>query len=404
MPSEVAEVLGIAGNDLDAVCTSNNINMWAKFKPVVYASVATLTDAQRAAANYGIHNIPTWGLVQHGSVVTMMAFWLQGYKIEQNAPDCGVQPVYWSYLKPSGGVQSPYRLSDFAKNTVLGYFHGAVAPIAPIANPTIEISPAGHLSIVYVNGAQSDMTLKYSDLTLETGGQIPISGFYFGVALIRKADVSQSSATRYVQTDMTAADSISQGAHVHTNFENSAAIASFMGQADRTVFYVMSFFANGEMYDTFTRTSGGTTTTYRKFLTSFGTVTANQFVALLERQEVTIVRKYADVVVERLVSARRSGTNIIDTDWEVFNNMTDYPVTVTKMSIEYLDSIGQVIVTDVITTSYNIDSLHSANGRSSHNFGQAGTGNVYSARMTINTLEGVISFNPNESVKVVVVN
>jgi hypothetical protein len=403
MPSEVAAVLGITGNDLDAVCKSNNINMWAKYKPVVFATIFTLTDTQRALANYGIHNIPTWGLVQHGSVVTMMNFWLCGYKTDANAPDCGVQPVYWSYLKPSGGSQSPYRLSDFAKDTTLGYFHGAEPPIGPIANTTIEINPAGQLSINYVNGAQDSKTLKYTDLMLETGGYMSLAGYYFGVALVRTSEAGQSNATEYVQTEMTAADAVSLGAHVYSFFQDDSHLSAFMGGGNvrQNTFYIMPFLSNGEMYDTFT--SGQST--MKKFLTSFNGVTANKFAALLERQQVTIIRKYADVKVIRLTSARRSGhTGIIDTDYEVENEMTDNGVTITNLQLEYLDVNGvQIYTHNVAVNPINIASGGSYIGSASHTFGSAGTANIYNVRMTVQTLQGVISFLPAESVKIALV-
>ena len=402
---DVTRMIGESTYDLGTLCQSTKINKWAKYKPVVFAKIGLLTETNRQAANYGIHNIPTWGITANGSLEKMMNFWLQHYKTTQNQPDCGIVPEYWSYLQPSGGSSSPYRLADFVKDTSEGYFHSAVAPIAPIQNTTIEITPGGQLSLVFVNGAQSNMTLKYTDLTLETGGQMSLAGYYFGVALIRKADVAQSSATRYVQTEMAAADAISLGAHVYTFFQYGTDIASFLGQADQADFYLMPFLANDQIYDTFSRTSGGTTTTYKKFLTSFNGVTADKFAALLERQEVTIVRKYANVKVVRLTSARRSGqTNIIDTDWEVTNFETNYDVTISNMTIEYLDINGGVIYVDPITQDYNVRSGMSVIGTSSHNFGSAGTANIYNARMSIQSLQGVISFNINDSIKIAIVS
>lgn len=401
MPADVAAILNIPGTDLASVCTSQNINMWAKYKPVKYAEIGILTDAQRAYANYGIINIPSWGLVQHGTVVAMMNFWLQSYKIEDNAPDCGLVTDYWGYQRPTGGAQSPYRLTDFVKSTTLGYYHEAEPQIAPIENPTLEISPAGQLSIDYKNGAQSDMTLKYSDLRLATGSQMSLAGYYFGVALIRKADVSQSSATRYVKTEMTATDAVELGSYVRTTFEDSSHIASFMGNADSTQFYIMCFFANDEMYDTYTKTSGGTTTTYRKFLTSFNGVTADKFVALLERQEVTIVRKYVDIKVTYLACSRRyQHTNIIDSSYNVHNFMTDYDVTVTKMTLEYLDINGVVIYTQDLINSILVRSGEDYSDTASHNFGSAGTENIDSVRMTIVTIQDALSFRSSDSVKV----
>jgi len=404
MPAEVASVLGIAGTSLEDVCTSANINMWAKYKPVVYNTIFTLTDAQRESANYGIHNIPTWGLVQHGEVGKMLNFWLLAYKTDANAPDCGVQQDYWNYLKPDGGYQAPYRLTDFVKNTVLGYFHDAEPPIGAILNTTIEINPAGQLSINYVNGAQDDKTLKYSDLMLETGGYMSLAGYYFGVALVRTSEAGQANATEYVQTEMTANDAVSLGAHVYSFFQDDIHLSAFMGggNVSQNTFYIMPFLANDEMYDTFTQGDS----TLKKFLTSFTGVTANKFAALLERQQVTIVRKYADVKVVRLTSSRRSGhTDIIDTDYEVENFMTDNGVTITNLTLEYLDVDGVQIRSDNLAVNpINIASGNSYIGTANHNFGtEGGTANIYNVRMTVQTVQDVISFLPAESVEIAIV-
>ena len=59
MPSDMAAVLRISGTDLQANCQAQQINMWAKYKPIQYSQVTQLSDSRRASLNYGLINIPT---------------------------------------------------------------------------------------------------------------------------------------------------------------------------------------------------------------------------------------------------------------------------------------------------------------------------------------------------------
>ena len=95
----VANALQTSSHDVGTLCRSSNINMWAKGKPVSYATNTGITDAQRSSwpCNHGF-NIPTsTSMLLHGS---------------------------WTYNRPQGGSSSPYRLGDFR-----GYDTDATPPI-----------------------------------------------------------------------------------------------------------------------------------------------------------------------------------------------------------------------------------------------------------------------------------
>ena len=93
------------------------MNMWAKFKPVIKASIVmALTDAERASVNYGITNIPTWSNINN-----MATFWLlENHASSASYPDCGLKDEYWAYEIPGGTIQQPLRITDYAKSTTLG--------------------------------------------------------------------------------------------------------------------------------------------------------------------------------------------------------------------------------------------------------------------------------------------
>ena len=86
----VGNQLGISSRDVGALCTSSQVNYYSKYKPVSHHSNSGLTEQQLKDINYG-YNI-------------------------QRIDDCSdISKFNWSYLKPFGGTQSPYRIGDFKK-------------------------------------------------------------------------------------------------------------------------------------------------------------------------------------------------------------------------------------------------------------------------------------------------
>lgn len=365
MPTDIAAVLGIAGTDLQSLCTSLAINKWAKYKPVSYAETGRLnddtTESQRKSANYGLEYIPTWSVIGK-----MLYFWLQQYDVSYNAPDCGIQAEYWHYKMPSGGIYSPFRLSDFAKNTTIGYYHYAHAPIGGLRYTSALISPSGYLSIVYDNDTeQSSMSIKLTDLRYDGGGQISLSGFYFGVALVRTSGASSSSAKRYVMTSDTAQDAIELGSHIYPVFLDSAAVEDFMANSDTQTFYAMPFLANDEIYATITK--GGTT--MKTFLSSFSGIYADMFVALWEREIITITRRYAEGEISALSSYRdtESSTRLLYYHFTITNNMGDLNL-VAKYTLSVYKDDGVTLIKDKVVTGivisyqagYNSEAINSS--------------------------------------------
>ena len=101
----VANILGINTHNVRELCTSDNINKWAKYKPVGYNSVApdrSGTWYRGTDGNCGI-NV---GNISAGDSVSDL---IQNYK---NGA--------YTYIPPKGGASEPYRLADFG-----GYDHNA---------------------------------------------------------------------------------------------------------------------------------------------------------------------------------------------------------------------------------------------------------------------------------------
>lgn len=97
--STLATMLGTRA-DVGAVCTSDNINMWAKYRPIRHSSIAELTDAQRKEANQG-YQFDTYTSLD--ALITAMK-------------TAGEGACVWTYGKPRGAGQTPqewYRMLDF---------------------------------------------------------------------------------------------------------------------------------------------------------------------------------------------------------------------------------------------------------------------------------------------------
>lgn len=123
---DVQRALSTNRQDLGELCTHQNINIWAKFKPIYHTGVAALKNSQR---HDNSHSVPgytiSWGIKKPSSVAWASYINAQGV----------VQSGLWGYDKPTGGTASPYRLTDYAEVndsgvvTGHGYDRNAKPPI-----------------------------------------------------------------------------------------------------------------------------------------------------------------------------------------------------------------------------------------------------------------------------------
>ncbi len=91
--SDVQHVLGVSNTDLAALCTHQNINKWAKYKPVNFAQLFTT-------------NFPNWWKGDNGKC----GLYIKPYS---SVIDVANNPSNWDYQRIGGGSQAPYRLTDF---------------------------------------------------------------------------------------------------------------------------------------------------------------------------------------------------------------------------------------------------------------------------------------------------
>lgn len=96
---DVKQALGESSNDLATLCKSENINMWAKYKPTCYPSPFPDNWYKARDGNYGI-SVPNYSNLES----LYNAYFIDGDKNHDNG---------YSYERPSGGSAEPYRLGDF---------------------------------------------------------------------------------------------------------------------------------------------------------------------------------------------------------------------------------------------------------------------------------------------------
>ena len=58
--NDVQRALGTSAQYEHELCTHQNINKWAKYKPVKFASIKPISLANLVTANFGFADIPVW--------------------------------------------------------------------------------------------------------------------------------------------------------------------------------------------------------------------------------------------------------------------------------------------------------------------------------------------------------
>lgn len=103
--SDVATVLGESNLDVGSLCTSVNINKWSKYKPISYNKWSELSENEREGTTSDIENDIHFGIRIVGVPTTAL--------LDSNLSE--IHNAEFTYLQPTGGSESPFRLTDFHK-------------------------------------------------------------------------------------------------------------------------------------------------------------------------------------------------------------------------------------------------------------------------------------------------
>lgn len=168
---DVRQVLGNSSTDLGTLCKASQINMWAKYKPVPYAKIDTTDEFDKTTNKW--KSTARWWRDKIINGIDSGAYC--GFIIPTKDVDSltGGEPDGWTVKRPSGGTNSPYRLTDFAC-----YYHGAVCPFS-VTLPTTAVWTGSDISgkVRVSRPSVHEYNLTLNDIM--AGGTA-----YFGVAII----------------------------------------------------------------------------------------------------------------------------------------------------------------------------------------------------------------------------
>lgn len=151
---DVRKTLGVTSTDLGTLCTSSQINMWSKYKPVqltgLFASTGSNDWYKGVDGCCGINFADAQSNTYEKIIDKYTSDGSNG----------------WHYMGRPNGTTYPYRLTDF-KN----YYHKAVPPLSHFTVPQ-KVAANGTLTCSFDYGIQEDHNLNFSDINIPLGSGI----------------------------------------------------------------------------------------------------------------------------------------------------------------------------------------------------------------------------------------
>lgn len=190
--TDLATVLQTSSHDVGTLCSHENINKWAKYKPVRYATTTKLTEAQLKSTNYGLQAYALPNVIENVN---------KSFSNSTSMSTIIGTPTEWPYRKPTGGSSSPYRMGDFLNATNIqqpGYNRNAVVPAnnfpeefsiteyqideesIPLFTFNMKFGDASYEGVGYTGGIE----IPLNDLEIMPGNPIDNGNWRVGLALI----------------------------------------------------------------------------------------------------------------------------------------------------------------------------------------------------------------------------
>lgn len=179
---DIQRCFGSSSPDLGTLITNVNINKWAKYKPVRYPNVNTVSQwdftnrvwqtdllAPWWKANDGLCGMATTVATEFGDPTSSTSF---AYKLINGQ-------LGWTYQRPTGGSTQPYRATDFAH-----YYGDAIQPYGEIGSTRIYIQNNGQAQIDWDLMDVEPRNLSLSDIQVTINGTTySLTDFYLGIIL-----------------------------------------------------------------------------------------------------------------------------------------------------------------------------------------------------------------------------
>ena len=181
---DVRTVLGETVNTLSGLCRSSKMNIWAKHKPVKYASSEPTRKADYTDTWWkGYNGKCGINVASYTDLIVMLRDWLE--KTDYSWTD------FWAYDPPTGGTY-PYRQLDFD-----GYKHKTGNGDADKPFPTYNMPSVitryiedgeevyGAVANISIRTENNAYLLSFDDIQVPQGaGRIDLSDMYFGIAIV----------------------------------------------------------------------------------------------------------------------------------------------------------------------------------------------------------------------------
>lgn len=203
--SDVRHALGVSGTDVGTLCASAKINMWAKYKPVVWPEISTLKYLASDGATWNASHASPWWKATDGnyglsyadakvSVSTGASGMITALDSLAGKVDGGLNG--WSYAKPSGGASSPYRLLDF-----LQYNHNASSPFKKFEVGDVVSSDSAEYSVQasFIRTDGEGVGIESRDYIVPE--DITGATLYMGIAIYKKLSDGTISAMAWTTDD-----------------------------------------------------------------------------------------------------------------------------------------------------------------------------------------------------------
>lgn len=151
--ADVNSVLGTRHTSLGLLCTDNNINKWAKYKPVV-KNIIDITGQLDANKNW-LSSATWWKGTNSNCGITYTS-----YTTVAAARTAIInKTAIWSYTKPSGGSSSPYRLTDFNQ-----YDHNALPPCTGTSAPDAYLRAGAEWKVIAIPTMDTGLNLRLNHI------------------------------------------------------------------------------------------------------------------------------------------------------------------------------------------------------------------------------------------------
>lgn len=183
---DIQQAIGVSGNgDLGTLCAHENVNMWAKYKPVRYPAIDTTKNPSNPSQAW-LNSDKTW------KTDSYVIWWRNPKDIyTETINTCGFsipasQAVNeniastlgaWDVERPRGGANEPFREIDFNQ-----YYHNAVCPFSIVELPARAVLlPNDKLfaKVRFMTPSVNALNLTLNDIFGQAGGTV-----YFGVAVV----------------------------------------------------------------------------------------------------------------------------------------------------------------------------------------------------------------------------